>query len=114
MTAAERDLDWIVGRILARQQPEAIYLFGSQVNGTATRRSDVDLLVVGPSPLPRAHRGKEILAALAAFPRRFDVLCYTPQELAEERRDPSSFVSTIMPTARRLYPEPRSARPLGG
>jgi predicted nucleotidyltransferase len=102
----ERDLQWIVARILARQQLEAIYVFGSRAKRTATPDSDIDLLVVGASRLPRAHRGKEIVAALAAFPRRFDVLCYTAQELDEECRDPGSFAATIMLTARRLYPRP--------
>jgi predicted nucleotidyltransferase len=102
--ASERDLELIVARILARQQPEAIYVFGSHAKGTAAPGSDIDLLVVAPSRLPRAHRGKELLAALAAFPRRFDVLCYTPEELAEECADPGSFAATIMLGARRLYP----------
>jgi predicted nucleotidyltransferase len=104
--ATERDLEWIVARILARTQPDEIYVFGSHAKGTAAAASDIDLLVVGPSRLPRAHRGKEIVAALAAFPRRFDILWYTPQELHEECRDQYSFVATIMLTARRLYPRP--------
>lgn len=79
-------------------------MFGSHAKGTAAASSDVDLLVVGPSRLARTHRGKEIVAALAAFPRRFDVLCYTAQELDEECREPGSFAATIMLTARRLYP----------
>jgi predicted nucleotidyltransferase len=102
--ATERDLEWIVARILARTQPEEIYVFGSHAKGTAAAASDIDLLVVGPSRLPRAHRGKEIVAALAAFPRRFDILCYTAQELEEERLNQCSFAATIMLTARRLYP----------
>ena len=104
--ATERDLEWIVTRILARTQPEEIYVFGSHAKGTAAARSDIDLLVVGPSRLPRTHRGKEIIAALAAFPRHFDVLCYTAQELDEECREAGSFAATIMLTARRLYPRP--------
>ncbi|HEU4706050.1 MAG TPA: nucleotidyltransferase domain-containing protein [Solirubrobacterales bacterium] len=105
MTVSDRDLEWITGQILAREQPEAIYLFGSQAKGTAGRHSDVDLLVVAPSSLPRSHRGKHHRSALASFSRRFDILCYTPEELAEECSQPGSFLATILRTARRLYPE---------
>jgi uncharacterized protein len=104
MTVPERDLEWIAEQILAREQPQAIYLFGSHAKGTAARHSDVDLLVVAPSALPRSHRGKQLRAALAPFSRRFDILCYTPEELAEECSEPGSFAATIMRTARRLYP----------
>jgi predicted nucleotidyltransferase len=104
MIVTERDFDLIVTKILAAETPEEIYVFGSYGKGMATDTSDIDLLIVAPSPLPRAHRGKEIAAALATFPRRFDVLCFTRRELEADCQDPGSFMSTVMRTARRLYP----------
>lgn len=104
MIVTERDFDLIVEKILAGQTPEEIYVFGSHGKGTAKEGSDIDLLIVAPSSLPRPHRGKELSATLASFPCRFDLLCFTREELEEDCRDPGSFMSTVMRTARRLYP----------
>jgi len=42
----------ITRRLVAALAPRAIYLFGSQVYGTPTDASDIDLLVVLPGPVP--------------------------------------------------------------
>ncbi|HEY7415032.1 MAG TPA: hypothetical protein VH593_07555, partial [Ktedonobacteraceae bacterium] len=65
--------------------------------------SDVDLLIVAPSALPRLRRGKLLKAALSTFPCRFDLLFFTPQELADEMNDPFSFVSSIIASGRLVY-----------
>jgi predicted nucleotidyltransferase len=103
MTPNERDLAWIVGRVRSGFDATAIYLFGSHAKGTPRPGSDMDLLIVGPSRLPRVRRGREVAAALAAFPKRFDLLFYTEEELFEERIDPRSFISTVMANAQILY-----------
>ena len=58
---------------------------------------------MAPSRLPRPRRGRDVAAALAVFPRRFDLLFYTEEELAEECADPYSFMSSVMSSARPLY-----------
>jgi predicted nucleotidyltransferase len=103
MTLSEHDIAWIVRRIRSRYDARAIYLFGSRVKARSHERSDVDLLVVGPSRLPRGRRGREVAAALAPFSSRFDLLFYTERELAEERKDRHSFIASIMSDARLLY-----------
>jgi predicted nucleotidyltransferase len=103
MIATAADLDWIVNRIVALCNPHEIFLFGSYAKDEAHDRSDVDLLVVARSRLPRSQRGREVMAVLAAFPCRFDVLFYTPEEMAEARRDPTTFVAMVEPTARALW-----------
>ena len=103
MIATDTDLRWIVERIVALADTDRVYLFGSYAKGTAHDGSDLDLLVVCPSPLRRPHRGKEVIAALRAFPIPFHVLFYTPQEFAEELTDPTSFLAAAMAAARLLY-----------
>jgi predicted nucleotidyltransferase len=121
--AAERDLEWIARRVVACHDVDAVYLFGSYAKGEQTEDSDIDLLAVGPSRLPRHHRGKEAVAELASFPTRIDLHYYTAEELAEERADTTSFAATIMESARQLYcrdrqpqwdgiPTPRTGRDL--
>jgi predicted nucleotidyltransferase len=103
MSPDERDLSWIVQRVRSRCDPSAIYLFGSCAKEGPHAQSDIDLLIVGPSRLPRLRRGREVAAALAVFPRHFDLLFYTDEELAEACADPYSFISSVMASARALY-----------
>lgn len=103
MIATDRDIELILEQILALSDPSVIYLFGSHARGTATTHSDIDLLIVEPSTLPRAHRGKRIIAALRGFAATFDLLFYTPAELTEELADPLSFASNVASTGRILY-----------
>ncbi|HSZ69479.1 MAG TPA: nucleotidyltransferase domain-containing protein [Solirubrobacteraceae bacterium] len=109
MIPDERDLAWIVRRVRNLYDASAIYLFGSCATQTAHAKSDIDLLIVGPSGVPRERRGREVAAALAAFPRRFDLLFYTECELAEELADPYSFMTRVMLAAQPLY---RTGRPV--
>lgn len=99
----QRDLNWIVHRVRSRCEASAIYLFGSHAKRGPSPGSDIDLLIVAPSRLPRMRRGREVAAALAVFPRRFDLLFYTEEELAEKCADPHSFLSSVMASARPLY-----------
>jgi predicted nucleotidyltransferase len=103
MIATESDFRWIAERITALLDPDRIYLFGSYSLGTAHDQSDIDLLIVVPSGLPRWHRGKDVVAAMRAFPSEFDLLFYTPQELEEELQDPCSFAARVLGNGRLLY-----------
>jgi predicted nucleotidyltransferase len=103
MIANESDFRWIADRIVALLDPDRIYLFGSYSLGTAHDQSDIDLLIVVPSGLPRWHRGKNVVAAMRAFPSEFDLLFYTPQELEEELQDPYSFAARVLGNGRLLY-----------
>ncbi len=105
MIASQADFKWIVQRILATHTAESIYLFGSYAKGTAHAGSDIDLLIVGRSSTPRPHRGRNTIGVLRSFPADFDLLFYTPEELEDELRDPNSFASQIMVSARSLYRE---------
>jgi predicted nucleotidyltransferase len=106
--ATEQDFQWIVDRVRARFDATTIYLFGSHAKGMPKPESDIDLLIVGPSRLPQSRRGREVAAALAAFPANFDLLFYTDSELAEACTDPLSFISTILLNAKILYQRPRA------
>jgi predicted nucleotidyltransferase len=103
MIANETDIRWIAERIVALCNPDRVYLFGSYAKGTAHEESDLDLLIVAPSALPRLHRGKVLSATLRAFPCHFDLLFFTPQELEEELKDPYSFISSITASGQLVY-----------
>jgi predicted nucleotidyltransferase len=105
MIADQEEIDRIVDRIVHCSQASAIYLFGSNAKGTASHNSDIDLLLVGPCRLPPPLRTKNLVAELRLFAAEFDLIFLTPEEFDEARRDPHSFVSLVMRTARQVYPQ---------
>ncbi len=103
MMMNEEDIRQIVERVVALCDPERIHLVGSYATGAAHPGSDVDLLIIMPSALPRWHRGKVVKNAFSIYPCHFDLLFFTPQEVAEEIKDPYSFISAITASGRIVY-----------
>lgn len=103
MMLNEIDIRQIVERVVALCDPESVRVCGSYATGAAHAGSDLDLLIILPSALPRWHRGKVLKNALSVFPCHFDLLIFTPQEVAEEMKDPYSFISAIMSSGKLAY-----------
>ena len=99
----EKLLEDIVERILKVTQPEKIILFGSYARGEATEDSDIDILIIQPSDLPRYKRSIPVRLALKGlFPSK-DIIIYTPEEVKEWESASTSFVSTALQEGRVLY-----------
>lgn len=93
----------IVQRILKVAQPEKIVLFGSYARGEATEESDLDLLIIQPSDLPRYKRSTPVRLALRGlFPSK-DVVIYTPEEVKEWESASTSFIASALREGRILY-----------
>ncbi|WFF05833.1 nucleotidyltransferase domain-containing protein [Micromonospora sp. WMMD1076] len=99
----DADIARVVERVVALYDPDRIILFGSQAKGTATERSDLDLVVVRRSDHPRWLRGRDVVAALNRMAFKTDLLFVTPEEMEQEQTDPYSLFSTMWPTARTIY-----------
>lgn len=99
----EADVRRAVDRIVALYDPDAVYVFGSYAKGELTGTSDLDLVVVKPTELPRWRRGRDVVAVLSELAFELDLLFVTPAELAEELADQYSLLATVMPGARPLY-----------
>lgn len=100
---SEADVGRVVQRIVAFHDPEAIYVFGSYAKGTLNESSDLDLVVVQPTHLPRWLRGLDVLGVLAEAPFPIDLLFVTPEELLQETADPWTLLGTVIPTAHVVY-----------
>lgn len=93
----------IVQRILKVAQPEKIILFGSYARGEATKESDIDILIIQPSDLPRYKRSTPVRLALRGlFPSK-DIVIYTPEEVKDWESASTSFISYVLREGRVLY-----------
>jgi len=102
----EADLRRVVDRIVAFDHPEAIYAFGSYAKAQLRDDSDLDLIVVQRTELPRRLRGRDVVGILAEMPFDLDLLFVTPDELALDAPDPWTLLGTVMPTAIEVYRRP--------
>ena len=93
----------IVKRILAVGAPYRIVLFGSRARGDAHPDSDLDLLIVEDSNLPRYRRSPQYLRALVGvFPAK-DIVVWTPAEIEAWRNVPQAFITTALREGQTLY-----------
>lgn len=106
MMLTEQDIQEIVDRVVEVAAPEKIILFGSYATGTATEDSDVDLLVIKESGLPRHKRAVPINKALYGKRKPVDVAVYTSAEISEWQAVPQAFVSTALKQGRVMYENP--------
>ena len=93
----------IVQRILGVTQPDKIILFGSYARGDADEESDIDILIIQPSDLPRYKRSTPIRLALRGlFPSK-DIVVYTPEEIEKWKSASTSFIASVLQEGRVLY-----------
>jgi predicted nucleotidyltransferase len=98
-----RLLDDVVARIRRVGDPWRVVLFGSHAQGRGRPDSDLDLLIVEDSDLPRHRRAPRYLRALVGvFPAK-DVIVWTPAEIADWAKVPHAFISTILREGVTLY-----------
>lgn len=93
----------IVDRIVRNYDPDKIILFGSYAQDTPNENSDVDLLIVKDSELPRHKRGREVRKLLYGILVPMDIIVFTNKEIEEERNLKFSFVYEVLKTGKVLY-----------
>lgn len=98
----------VVDRIVESVDPERIILFGSHAYGTPHKESDLDILTVMHSDLPRYKRSVPIYRALAGLLISKDVLVYTPEEIEEWSDVPQAFITTAIRKGKVIYEKEQS------
>jgi len=98
-----KKIDDIVNRIASRFNPDKIILFGSYATGNPTNDSDIDLLVIKDTDLPRHKRSIDIQKALIGSMIPMDILVYTNAEFDIEQYKKSSFLFSAIKNSKILY-----------
>ncbi|MGH8576921.1 MAG: nucleotidyltransferase domain-containing protein [Gammaproteobacteria bacterium] len=102
-SVTEELLQEVVRRIVSVSSPNKIVLFGSWARGQARPDSDLDLLIIEASALPRHRRARRHrMALLGLFPAK-DIVVWTPDEVAQWQHVPNAFITTILAKGRVLY-----------
>jgi predicted nucleotidyltransferase len=93
----------MVRRIVEAVDPDKIILFGSRARGDAKPHSDVDLLIIAPSDLPRWKRTTPLYGALAGMGVGKDIVWWTSEEVDEWRAVKSHFITTAVREGKVLH-----------
>ena len=99
----ENQIRQVAMQLADAAQASQVILFGSYARGEATDRSDVDLLVVAETDLPRHKRAVNLYKQFHPYPFGMDIVVYTPQEIEEGMKSDLTFVSAVLREGKTLY-----------
>jgi predicted nucleotidyltransferase len=103
---AFNEIENVARRIGEQTHAKAVVLFGSHARNQAGTHSDVDLLVIAESDLPRHKRSRQLHLLFKPYPFAMDILVYTPEEVQAESQFEFSFISRVLREGKRLYGQP--------
>jgi predicted nucleotidyltransferase len=93
----------ITSRIINNYDPEKIILSGSYAIGNFNDDSDLDLIIIKNSELPKHRRGLEIRRLFYGLMIPMDLKIYTPIEYDQELQNKYSFLSSAIKDSKILY-----------
>ena len=102
-------IDGIISAIAENFSPEQIVLFGSYASDQPTPDSDLDLLVVMDTDLPRYKRAVPIHLLFRPMPCSMDILVYTPAEVAEWNGTVNHIITEAFREGRIVYEQQERA-----
>jgi len=85
-----------VPKLVKEFKPAKVILFGSRVQGTAKRDSDIDVILVSTyfEDMPFLKRMPFVLKKLS-FPKHVDYICYTPEEYERMKEESSVIIDAL-------------------
>jgi predicted nucleotidyltransferase len=93
----------IARKIVEEVHPRRIIAFGSYARGEHKPESDLDLIVEMETDKPFYERGLAIAALFRDRRWAMDLLVYTPEEFAKQRRVLGSLLSTVEQEGKVIY-----------
>jgi len=99
----QREIKRVAALLGSVANASQVILFGSHARGEVKEDSDVDLMIIAESDLPRFKRSRELYKMLRPYPFGMNLIVYTPLEIERGKKSPVSFVSTILREGKTLY-----------
>ena len=99
----EETIQRVVNTIAGKMNPQKIVLFGSAAHGEAGPDSDLDLLLIMESDLPRYKRAAPIHLLFRPYPCPMDFLVYTPTEIERYNGVTNHIVTEALTYGRTVY-----------
>jgi len=96
-------IEAIIQAIADNFAPYKIILFGSYATGHPTADSDLDLLIIMDSNLPRHKRAVPLYMLFRPIPCAIDFMVYTPAEVAKWEGTTNHVITTVLKTGKILY-----------
>ena len=99
----EKQINENIKRVVDNYHPDKIILFGSYSNGQPDEDSDLDLIIIKNTDLPKQRRGRNIRKYLFGSFIPMDLKIYTPMEYDNDIMNPYSFLHTAIKNSLTLY-----------
>lgn len=99
----KNEIKKVATRIGIEANAERVIVFGSHARGDANENSDVDLMIIAESNLPRYKRSRELYKLFRPYPFSMDLLVYTPKEIEKGKQSHLTFVSKVLKEGKTLY-----------
>ncbi len=93
----------IKNRLLSKFEIDKIILFGSQAKGTAGKKSDIDLLLIGKVKYDRYKMMTDVLRSLGKMNQAFDVVILTPDEFESNKFIPGTIARYAFKEGKIIY-----------
>lgn len=102
---SRKKIDEIVKIIVVNVKPERVILFGSYAEDVPNEDSDLDILVVKNTSIPRHRRSREIRKYLRGVKVPIDLIVYTQEEIDDWKDEKHAFINKILEKGQELYGE---------
>ena len=100
---SKNKIDKIVEIIVQNYSPEKIILFGSYATGNPDKDSDLDLVIIKNTAIPRYKRTREIFKHLRGIKVPLDMLVYNNNEIKKWQKVENAFITQVMKRGNVLY-----------
>ena len=105
---SRKTIDDIVSAIISHFKTEKIILFGSYASGRPTPDSDLDILIVMNTRLPRHQTSIPITMLFKPMPCPIDFLVFTPQEVEKWNGTVNHIITRAFQEGKILYEREQS------
>jgi len=100
---SRKNIQEIIEKIAQNFFPEKIILFGSYAGGKPGPDSDMDLMIIMDTELPKYKRATQIRLLFNPTPCPMDILVYTPEEIEDWNGVTNHIITEVMEKGKVVY-----------